>query len=67
MKKATMFSAALLVLGFVLLGWALSSSTAPEAPSGFDNQTIDPNFVAQSVHAADQTHFDTVEQAKKTD
>ena len=64
MKKATMFSA-LLVLGFVLLGWAMSSNTAPEAPSGFDNQTIDPNFVAQSVHAADQTHFDTVEQAEK--
>jgi CxxC motif-containing protein (DUF1111 family) len=65
MKTATMFSAALLVLGFVLLGWAMSSSTAPEAPSGFDNQTIDPNFVAQSVHAVDQTHFDTVEQAEK--
>src|SRR6266849_2006932 len=65
MKKATMFSAALFVLGFVLLSWAMSSSTAPEAPSGFDNQTIDPNFVPQSVHAADQTHFDTVEQAEK--
>ena len=65
MKKATMFSAALLVLGLVLLGWAMSSNTAPEAPSGFDNQTIDPNFVAQSVHAADQVHFDTVEQAEK--
>src|SRR6202011_4830617 len=65
MKKATMFSAALSVLGFVLLGWAMSSSTAPEAPSGFDNQTIDPNFVAQPVHDADQTHFDTVEQAEK--
>ena len=64
MKRATMFSAALLLLGFVLLGWAMSSSTA-EAPSGFDNQTIDPNFVAQSVHAVDQTHFDTVEQAEK--
>jgi hypothetical protein len=58
MKKAPMFSAALLVLGFVLLGWATSSNTAPEAPSGFDNQTIDPNFVTQSVHDADQIHFD---------
>src|SRR5260370_26655393 len=65
MKKATMFSAALLVLGFVLLGWAMSSSTEREAPSGFDNQTIDANLVAQSVHALDQTHFDTVEQAEK--
>src|SRR5438132_3306833 len=65
MKRATMFSAAILVLGFALLGWAMSSNTAPEAPSGFDNQTIDPNFVAQSVHAADQVHFDTVEQAEK--
>ena len=44
MKKATMFSAALLVLGFLLLGGAMSSNTAPEAPSGFDNQTIDPNL-----------------------
>src|SRR2546423_9924837 len=65
MKKATIFSAALLVLAFVLLGWAMSSNTAPEAPSGFDNQTIDPNFVAETVHAADQTHFHTVEQAEK--
>src|SRR6266481_9763082 len=65
MKRATMFSAALLALGFVLLGWAMSSNTAPEAPSGFDNHTIDPNFVPQSVHAADQTQFDTVEQAEK--
>jgi CxxC motif-containing protein (DUF1111 family) len=65
MKKTPMFSAALLVLGFVLLGWATSSNTAPEAPSGFDNQTIDPNFVTQSVHGADQIHFDTVEQAEK--
>src|SRR5467141_1334036 len=65
MKRATMFSAALLALGFVLLGWSMSSNTAPEAPSGFDNQTIDPNFVAQVVHDADQTHFDTVEQVEK--
>src|ERR1700730_19427601 len=65
MKTAMMFSAAVLALGFVWLGGAMSSSRAPEAPSGFDNQTIDPNFVAQSVHAADQTHFDTVEQAEK--
>src|SRR6202158_3004250 len=65
MKEAPMFSTSLLVLGFVLLGWATSSNTAPEAPSGFDNQTIDPNFVAQSVHDADQTHFDTVEQVEK--
>lgn len=65
MKKVTMFFAALGVLGFVLLSWAVSSSTASEAPSGFDNQTIDPNFVAQSVHAVDQANFDTVEQAEK--
>ena len=65
MKKAPMFSAVLLVLGFVLLGWATSSNRVPEAPSGFDNQTIDPNFVAQSVHDADQTHFETVEQVEK--
>jgi CxxC motif-containing protein (DUF1111 family) len=65
MKEAPMFAAALLVLGFVLLGWATSSDRAPEAPSGFDNQTIDPNFVTQSVHDADQTHFDTVEQVEK--
>jgi CxxC motif-containing protein (DUF1111 family) len=65
MKTAMMFSAAVLALGLVLLGWAMSASTAPEAPSGFDNQTIDPNFVAQAVHDADRTHFDTVEQAEK--
>ena len=65
MKKATMFSAALGVLSLVLFGWAMSSSTAPEAPSGFDNQTVDPNFVAQTVHAVDQAKFDTVEQAEK--
>src|ERR1700737_303619 len=65
MKTAMMFSAAVLALGFVWLGWAKPSNTATEAPSGFDNQTIDPNFVAQSVHDADQTHFDTVEQAEK--
>ena len=65
MKTAMMFPAAVLALGFVWLGGAMSSNTATEAPSGFDNQTIDPNFVAQSVHDADQTHFDTVEQAEK--
>src|SRR5258708_22899396 len=65
MKTAAMLSAILLALGLVLLSWAASTSTATEAPSGFDNQTIDPNFVSQSVHAADQTHFDTVEQAEK--
>ena len=65
MKTAMMSSAVLLVLGLVLLGGAMSTSTAPEAPSGFDNQTIDPNFVAQPLHDADRIHFDTVEQAEK--
>jgi CxxC motif-containing protein (DUF1111 family) len=65
MNKPTMFSAAPMVLTLVLLGWAVSSTKSPEAPSGFDNQTIDPNFVTQFVHAADQGHFDTVEQAEK--
>jgi CxxC motif-containing protein (DUF1111 family) len=65
MKKATIFPAALCILALVLLSWSVSSSLAPEAPSGFDNQTIDPNFITQQVHAADQTHFDTVEQAEK--
>src|ERR1700693_3350641 len=65
MRTAIMFSEAVLALGLVLLGWAMPASTAPEAPSGFDNQTIDPNFVAQSMHDADQTHFDTVEQVEK--
>lgn len=65
MKKAMMFSAALGVLGFVLLGWAISSSMPSEAPSGFDNQTIDPNFVTQTVHAADQANFDEIEQVEK--
>jgi CxxC motif-containing protein (DUF1111 family) len=65
MKTAMMLSASLLVLGFLLRGGAMSTSTATEAPSGFDNQTIDPNFVPQSVHDADQAHFDTVEQAEK--
>src|SRR5258707_6220041 len=65
MNKMTMLCATLVVLGFVLLGWSVSSTTSPEAPSGFDNQTIDPSFVTQAVHAADQGHFDTVEQAEK--
>src|SRR3982074_3043150 len=65
MKTAMIFSAAVLALGFVWLDWAMSSNRAIEAPSGFDNQTIDPNFVTQPVHDADQTHFDTVEQAEK--
>ena len=65
MKTAMMLSATLLALGLVLLSWAASTSTATEAPSGFDNQTIDPDFVSQSVHDADKTHFDTVEQTEK--
>jgi len=43
----------------------MSSNNAPEAPSGFDNQTIDSAFVPQDVHAEDQTDFDSVEQAEK--
>src|SRR5258706_616804 len=65
MKTAMMLSATLLALGLVLLSWAASTSRATEAPSGFDNQTIDPDFVSQSVHDADKTHFDPVKQAEK--
>ena len=65
MKKAPTFFATILLLGFLFLHWSVSSTTPPEAPSGFDNQTIDPNFVAQSVHAVDQANFDTVEQIQK--
>jgi CxxC motif-containing protein (DUF1111 family) len=65
MKKAATCFGVLCVLSLVLLGWAMSSNTAAEAPSGFDNQTIDPNFVAQDVHTSDQSHFDSVEEAEK--
>ena len=34
MKKASIFSAALLVLAFVLLGWAMSSNTALNSRRG---------------------------------
>src|SRR5258708_12522477 len=65
MKTAMMLSATVLVLGLVLLSWAGSTKTASDAPSGFDNQTTDPDFVSQAVHDADKTHFDTVEQTEK--
>jgi CxxC motif-containing protein (DUF1111 family) len=65
MKKATLFAAVFFVLGCVLLRWTVSSNSATEALSGFDNQTIDPSFVPQSVHAVDQANFDTVEQIEK--
>ncbi len=65
MKKAPSFFAITCFLSLALLGWAMSSNTAPDAPSGFDNQTIDPAFVPQDVHAEDQTDFDSVEQAEK--
>jgi len=65
MKKAPSFFAITCLLSLALLGWAMSSNTAPDAPSGFDNQTIDPAFVPQDVHAEDQTDFDSVEQAEK--
>ena len=65
MLNKSIFSAGLGIVFFALLGWALSSAGGPEAPGGFDNQTIDAAFVPQSVHANDQTHFDTVEQAEK--
>jgi CxxC motif-containing protein (DUF1111 family) len=65
MKKAMLFAAVFFVLCCILLRWTVSSSSPPDAPSGFDNQTIDPNFVAQSVHAVDQANFDTVEQVEK--
>jgi len=65
MKRASSFFPVLCFLSLALLGWAVSSNNAPEAPSGFDNQTIDPAFVPQEVHAEDQTDFDSVEQAEK--
>jgi CxxC motif-containing protein (DUF1111 family) len=65
MKRASSFFPVLCFLSLALLGWAVSSNNAPEAPSGFDNQTIDPAFVPQDVHAEDQTDFDSVEQAEK--
>ncbi len=65
MKKASSFFPIICFLSLALLGWAMSSNNAPEAPSGFDNQTIDPAFVPQDVHAEDQTDFDSVEHAEK--
>ena len=65
MKRASSFFPITCFLSLALLGWAVSSNNAPEAPSGFDNQTIDPAFVPQDVHAEDQTAFDSVEQAEK--
>jgi len=65
MKRASSFFPITCFLSLALLGWAVSSNNAPEAPSGFDNQTIDPAFVPQDVHAGDQTDFDSVEQAEK--
>jgi CxxC motif-containing protein (DUF1111 family) len=65
MKKASSFFPITCFLSLALLGGAVSSNNAPEAPSGFDNQTIDPAFVPQDVHAEDQSDFDSVEQAEK--
>jgi CxxC motif-containing protein (DUF1111 family) len=65
MKKASSFFPIICFLSLALLGWAMSSNNAPEAPSGFDNQTIDPAFVPQDVHTEDQSDFDSVEQAEK--
>jgi CxxC motif-containing protein (DUF1111 family) len=57
------FSGSLLVTSYSLLQ---SSASAPsEAPTGFDDQTIDPAFVAQPIHDADKTFFDEVENIDK--
>jgi CxxC motif-containing protein (DUF1111 family) len=51
------------LLGVLLvLGDAMPAKSAIEAPAGFDNQTIDPNFVSTADHAADQVKFDSVEE-----
>ena len=65
MKKPAAFFPIYCFVSLALLGWAMSSNNTPEAPSGFDNQTIDPAFVPQDVHAEDQADFDSVEQAEK--
>jgi hypothetical protein len=47
MKKASSFFPIICFLSLALLGWAMSSNNAQEAPSGFDNQTIDPAFATR--------------------
>jgi CxxC motif-containing protein (DUF1111 family) len=43
-----------------------SNPAAPsEAPTGFDDQTIDPAFATQAVHDNDKTFFDEVENIDK--
>lgn len=42
-----------------------TASASSEAPTGFDDQTIDPAFVTQAVHDADKTFFDEVENIHK--
>lgn len=44
---------------------AQSSPSVPEAPAGFDDQTIDPAFVTQATHDGDKTFFDEVENIDK--
>jgi CxxC motif-containing protein (DUF1111 family) len=41
------------------------ASAASEAPTGFDDQTIDPGFVAEAIHDGDKTFFDEVENIDK--
>jgi len=61
------FSGSLLVARHsVVQSNAQSSASAPsEAPTGFDDQTLDPAFVTEAVHGADKTFFDEVENIDK--
>jgi CxxC motif-containing protein (DUF1111 family) len=51
------------ILSAILLLCQPSSTKPPiEAPSAFDNQTIDPSFVSAADHGDDQSRFDGIEQ-----
>jgi CxxC motif-containing protein (DUF1111 family) len=46
----------------LLLGQPASNNPPSEAPTGFDNQTIDPSYVSAADHAVDQSKFEEVDQ-----
>ena len=66
MKPLILFLA--LSASLILASRSIVQSTAPApaaAPAAFDDQTIDPAFVAQTVHDADKSIFDEIENIDK--
>jgi len=59
------FSGSLIVTQYSFVAQLSPASAVSEAPTGFDDQTIDPAFVPQATHDADKTFFEEVENVDK--